>query len=76
MRSDDSDAALELPDDPAEAAATVILDQLDSEEDFGAPEETAHDPAPLSRREIDRLVERILDEELKRLSGSAPRPKE
>jgi hypothetical protein len=79
MRSEDSDAALELPDDPEsgaeEAAAATRLDQLDSEEDFGAPEETAHDSPPLSRQEIDRLVDRALDEELKQLSGSAPRPK-
>jgi hypothetical protein len=75
MSSEDSDAAPELPDDPAEAAATMILDRLDAEEDFGAPHEPAHDPPPLSRQEIDRLVDGALDEELKQLSGSAPRPK-
>jgi hypothetical protein len=63
MNSEDSEADLELPDG------------LDSEEDFGAPDEPAHDPPPLSRREIDSLVDRALDEELKQLSGSAPRPK-
>jgi hypothetical protein len=63
MRNEDADA-----DEDADA--------VDSEEDFGAPDEPAHDPPPLSRREIDRLVDRVLDEELKQLSGSAPRPKE
>ncbi len=51
-------------------------DGVDSEEDFGAPDQPVHDPPPLSRREIDRLVDRVLDEELKQLSDSAPRPKE
>jgi hypothetical protein len=76
----EEDAAPEIPDEPAseaeDAAAARVLDPLDSEEDFGVPDEPAHDPPPLSRREIDRLVDRVLDEELKQLSGSAPRPKE
>jgi len=58
-----------------ETEAEMVLDQLDSDEDLGALDEPAHDPAPLSRQEIDRLVDRALDEELRRLSGSAPRPK-
>jgi hypothetical protein len=55
----------ELDDDPVSA----MLDRLDSVKDFGAPEE-APPPAPArSRRELDRLVDEILDEELKRLNG-------
>jgi hypothetical protein len=51
-------------DDPVSA----MLDRLDSVEGFGAPDE-APEPAPArSRRELDRLVEEILDEELDRLN--------
>ena len=79
--NEDAEAALDLPDDPAsnpaveETEAETILDRLDADEDLGAPEGPAHDPPPLSRPEIDRLVDRVLDEELKLLSGSAPRPR-
>jgi hypothetical protein len=77
--AEDAGAALEPAEDAGaeaeDAAAAMILDRLDSAEDFGAPDEPAHDPPPLSRPEIDRLVDRVLDEELKLLSGSAPRPR-
>lgn len=62
MRDDEIDDLELPPEDPV----TALLDQLDSDEDFGAP---AEPPAPVrSRREIDDLVDRILDEELKRLN--------
>lgn len=61
----------EIDDDPSpetDDPVTAMLDRLDSVEDFGAPDE-APPPAPeRSRRELDRLVDEILDEELKRLS--------
>ena len=51
-------------DDPA----TALLERIDSVEGFGAPEETPPPTPERSRRELDRLVDEILDEELKRLS--------
>jgi hypothetical protein len=67
MRDDEiDDQALEPPqdDDPV----TAMLDRLDSTENFGAPAE-APPPAPVrSRRELDNLVDQILEDELKRIN--------
>ncbi len=71
--NEDADAASNPT--PEETEVEMILDRLDADDDLGALDEPARDPAPLSRQEIDRLVDRALDEELKQLSGSAPRPK-
>jgi hypothetical protein len=53
------------PDDP-----TSVLEGLDAElEGFGAPDpdEPLPSASPLSRREIDELVDRMVSEELERL---------
>ena len=64
MADEENDPRPETGDDPV----TSMLDRLDSVADFGAPAEPPP-PAPArSRRELDRLVDEILDEELKRLS--------
>jgi hypothetical protein len=58
------DQESEGPPDPV----TAMLDRLDSVEGFGAPDE-APPPAPArSRRELDDLVDQILDDELQRLN--------
>ncbi|HEX4961313.1 MAG TPA: hypothetical protein VF173_10780 [Thermoanaerobaculia bacterium] len=65
---DDEIEELEIPQDDAAS----FLDRLDSDlDDFGARE---HPPAgpPLSRREIDDLVDHVLDEEVARLTGQPP----
>jgi hypothetical protein len=67
MRDDgnDEDAESFPPDDP-----TAMLERLDAGiEDLGAPDEQPPSGAPLSRREIDDLVEQVLTEELARLGG-------
>jgi len=67
MRDDgnDEDAEGFPPDDP-----TAMLERLDAGlEDLGAPDEQPPSGAPLSKREIDELVEQVLTEELARLSG-------
>jgi hypothetical protein len=59
----------EVPELPPEDPITAMLEGLDTLEGTGAPGE-ALPPAPaLNHREIDDLVDQILDEELKRLSG-------
>jgi hypothetical protein len=65
MRDDEIDDGPELPaNDPVSA----MLERLDSTEDFGAPEES-QPPAPaLNRRDLDELVDQILDDELQRIS--------
>lgn len=66
MRNDEIEDT--IPEPPPEDPVSTMLDQLDSVEGFGAPEE-APPPGPArSRRELDELVDQILDEELKRLS--------
>jgi len=67
MRDDGNDEDGEgFPaDDP-----TAMLERLDAGiEDLGAPDEQPPSGAPLSRREIEDLVEQVLTEELARLSG-------
>jgi hypothetical protein len=59
----------EVPELPPEDPITAMLEGLDTLEGIGAPGE-APPPAPaLDRREIDDLVDQVLDDELKRLSG-------
>jgi hypothetical protein len=66
MRDDEIEEAPELPpEDPL----TAMLEGLDSLEGFGAPGETPPPAPALSHQEIDVLVDEILDDELKRLSG-------
>jgi hypothetical protein len=66
MRDDEIDDTLELPpDDPT----TAMLERLESDEDFGAPDEAPPPRPALGRREVDDLVDQILDEELNRLNG-------
>jgi hypothetical protein len=65
MRDDEIDGP---SPEPAEDPVTAMLDRLDSTENFGAPGE-APPPAPArSRRELDNLVDQILEDELKRLN--------
>jgi hypothetical protein len=66
MRNDELDDLEFPPDDPAAA----LLDKLDSDEDFGAPDEPPPAPPAMSRREIDALVDGVLDGELKKLNDS------
>ncbi|HEY2290938.1 MAG TPA: hypothetical protein VGM86_09585 [Thermoanaerobaculia bacterium] len=54
--------------EPADDPVTTMLDRLDSGEDLGAPDEAPPLSPARSRRELDRLVDQILDEELKRLN--------
>jgi hypothetical protein len=54
--------------EPEEDPVTTILDRLDSVENFGAPDEVPPPSPARSRRELDRLVDQILEEELKRLN--------
>jgi hypothetical protein len=68
MRDDEIDDAPERPEE--EDLATTLLDRLDSDEELGAPDEPPPAAPSLSRREVDALVDRVLDEELKRVSGS------
>ena len=68
MRDDEIEDPLELPpEDPL----TAMLERLDSsdDEDLGVPNELPLPAPPLSRRELDALVEQVLDEELRRING-------
>jgi len=68
MRDEDIEE-LEIPPDDA----TSFLDRLDSDlDDLGAGDQPPTGP-PLSRQEIDDLVDRVLDEEVARLNGHAPK---
>lgn len=70
MRDEDIDE-LEIPPDDA----TSFLDRLDSDlDDLGAGDHPPTGPA-LSRKEIDDLVERVLDEEVERLNGKSQKKK-
>jgi hypothetical protein len=61
----DEDAEGFPPDDP-----TSMLERLDAGiEDLGVPDEQPPSGAPLSRKEIDEVVEQVLAEELARLGG-------
>jgi hypothetical protein len=66
MRNDELDDLEFPPDDPTAA----MLDKLDADEEFGAPDEPPPAPPAMSRREIDSLVDDVLDGELEKLSGS------
>jgi hypothetical protein len=68
MRDDEIDDVPERPEE--EDLATTLLDRLDSDEELGAPDEPPPAIPSLGRREVDALVDRVLDEELKRVSGS------
>jgi hypothetical protein len=71
MRDEDIEE-LEIPPDDA----TSFLDRLDSDlDDLGAGDHPPTGP-PLSRKEIDDLVERVLDEEVARLKGQGKEKKE
>jgi len=64
MRDEDIEE-LEIPPDDS----TSFLDRLDSDlDDLGAGDHPPTGP-PLSRKEIDDLVEQVLDEEVARLKG-------
>ena len=68
MRDDriDEDLAEFPADDP-----TSPLERLDvGFEDLGAADEQPPSGSPLSRREIDKLVDQVLTEELGRLNGA------
>ncbi|HSS76713.1 MAG TPA: hypothetical protein VLV54_08195 [Thermoanaerobaculia bacterium] len=68
MRDEDIEE-LEIPPDDASS----FLDRLDSDlDDLGAGDHPPTGP-PLSRREIDELVDRVLDEEVARLNGQVPK---
>jgi hypothetical protein len=54
--------------EPAEDPVTAMLDRLDSTEGFGAPDEAPAPNPSRSRRDLDNLVDRILEDELKRLN--------
>jgi hypothetical protein len=66
MRDDEIDDP--IPEPPPEDPVTAMLDRLDSVEDFGAPDEAPPPSPALNRRELDRLVDQVLDDELKRLN--------
>jgi hypothetical protein len=59
----------EVPELPPEDPITAMLEGLDTLEGIGAPGEGPPTAPALDPREIDALVDQILDEELKRLSG-------
>jgi hypothetical protein len=63
MIDDEIDDA-QQPDHPV----TAMLERLDSDDDFDAGDEVDQLPT-ISRREVDALVDLIVDEELKRLDG-------
>jgi hypothetical protein len=68
MRDEDIEE-LEIPPDDA----TSFLDRLDSDlDDLGAGDHPPTGP-PLSRKEIDDLVDQVLDEEVARLKGNVPK---
>jgi hypothetical protein len=68
MRDEDIEE-LEIPPDDSAS----FLDRLDSDlDDLGGGDHPPTGP-PLSRREIDELVDRVLDEEVARLNGQAPK---
>ena len=63
---DDEIEEIEIPDDP-----TAFLERLDGDLDDLGPGDHPPSGPPLSRREIDDLVNRALDEETARLTSPA-----
>ena len=63
---DDEIEELEIPDDP-----TAFLERLDADLDDVGPGDHPPTGPPLSRREIDDLVDSAIVEEMGRLKGSA-----
>jgi len=57
-----------IPEPPQDDPVTTMLDRIDSTEGFGAPDEAPTPVPPRSRRDLDELVDQILDDELKRLN--------
>ncbi|MFL6193994.1 MAG: hypothetical protein ACJ75H_07475 [Thermoanaerobaculia bacterium] len=57
----------EFPDLPVDDA-TSVLDEIGAGEDSAVIPELPPTGPPLSRREIDDLVDRVLNDELKRLN--------
>jgi hypothetical protein len=69
MRNEEIDEFPDLPgDDPAS-----VLDEIGAGEDSGIIPELPPAGPPLSRREIDEIVDRVLNDELKRLSDPTKR---
>jgi hypothetical protein len=58
----------EVPELPPEDPITAMLEGLDTLEGIGAPGEGLPPAPAMERREIDALVDEVLDDELKRLS--------
>ena len=56
------------PEAPQDDPVTTLLDRIDSTEGFGAPDEEPPATPARSRRDLDDLVDQILDDELKRLN--------
>lgn len=70
MSSPPDEEDLGLPaDDPA-----AFLDRLDAEPGEGLPDELPTDLPPLSREEIEVLVNLVLDEELEQLEEGERQP--
>jgi hypothetical protein len=67
VRNLELDSALETTEALENDPETALLERLDSDPEFGAPDEPLPVSSPLSRRQVDELVERVLDEELQRL---------
>lgn len=59
----------EVPELPPEDSVTAMLEGLDTLEGCGDPGEPPPPVPALSHREIDALVDEVLDGELNRLSG-------
>ncbi len=65
MRDDEIEDA---PEPPPEHPLNAMLERLDSPEDLGALDEATPPTPALNRRELDDLVDQVLEEELKRLN--------
>lgn len=69
MRNDETEEEQDLPQDDA----TSILDEIETGGFLGPAPELPPAGPPLSRREIDDLVDRVLTEELQRLNDPKKR---
>jgi hypothetical protein len=69
MTDEEFDEMEEPPELPPENAITAMLEGLDFLEGHGDPGETPPVVPALNSREIDALVDQVLDDELRRLSG-------